>query len=171
MANLPRPPFYPGPHGSWVSREEGWTPNTIWDLVVRPPVFTCLPSSGRRITSFIEDFYGPPPRKDPQSPTYTTVIDPCYFSPRLLTPPACDVSVLSTIWEERSEDISESIAFGDIGVQTGDGEEVLDIEFLAADGIIENSDGEDKAGCQFREVGVQTILHSPHHQRTVSRWG
>ena len=172
MASLPQPLFLPGPDGSWVSRGEGWTPQTIWDIVVRPHLFTCMPSSGRRITSFIEDFYGPPsPPRDPRSPTYTAEIDPCYFAPRHLPPPACSVSVLTTIWEERSPDFSGPMAFGDIGVQTGEGEEVWDIDFLIVDEVIQTSDEEDEAGERFREVGVQTILHAPHHQRTVSRWG
>ena len=63
------------------------------------------------------------------------------------------------------------MAFGDIGVQTGEGEEVWDIDFLIVDEVIQTSDEEDEAGERFREVGVQTILHAPHHQRTVSRWG
>lgn len=101
LQSLPRLHFIRGPGALWAVPAEGWTPATVWDLLVKPRLFVLRPASGRRPSS-LRDTYGPPRSldRDRQPPSQTADIDPCYFSPAILPPRGLEVAVLPAIQED-----------------------------------------------------------------------
>ncbi|PIL34316.1 transcription factor [Ganoderma sinense ZZ0214-1] len=102
LQSLPRPHFIPGPHRSWMVPAVDWYPKTVWDLVVRYPVFIACPTYGPPADNEPLDCIGDPPVSNIGNlrPAQTAYFDPCYFAVGCQELVDYDVAVLPPIEEE-----------------------------------------------------------------------